>query len=76
MPKEAIHGFYHHSKQVTLLEWCPSNENILASGSDDHKIYIWDSNMVGTEQARADYEDGPPELIFPHMYHTSIIEDI
>lgn len=32
--------------------------------------------MAGLEQARNDYEDGPPDLIFPHMYHSSIIEDL
>jgi WD40 repeat protein len=42
MPKDSIHGFYHHNKQVTLLEWCPENEHLLASGSDDQKVYIWD----------------------------------
>ena len=76
MAKQSIHGFYFHKKQVTQLEWCPINENILVSGSDDDKIYIWDSSHVGMEQGRQDYEDGPPELIFPHMYHSSIIEDI
>jgi histone-binding protein RBBP4 len=52
------------------------NEHILASGSDDHKIYIWDQSEFGQEQAAQNYEDGPPEVIFPHMYHRSIIEDI
>jgi len=72
----ALHEFCHHSKQVTLLEWCPSNEYLLASGSDDNKVYIWDSSLLGMEQGRHDYEDGPPELVFPHMYHTSAIEDL
>lgn len=76
MPQSEINSFSYHSSQVTLLEWCPNQENILASGSDDKKIYIWDQAMNGSEQARQDYEDGPPELIFPHEYHTSVIEDI
>jgi WD40 repeat protein len=42
MPKDAINTLAHHSKQVTCLEWCPTNENLLASGSDDCVIYIWD----------------------------------
>lgn len=28
------------------------------------------------EQARQDYDDGQPELLFPHVYHSSSIEDI
>ena len=76
MPQSEINSFSFHQSQVTLLEWCPNQENILASGSDDKKIYIWDQSSNGSEQARQDYEDGPPELIFPHQYHSSVIEDI
>jgi WD40 repeat protein len=42
MPASEINSFSYHSSQVTLLEWCPTQENILASGSDDKHIYIWD----------------------------------
>lgn len=44
MPQSEINSFCFHSSQVTLLEWCPNEENILASGSDDKKIYIWDQS--------------------------------
>ena len=76
MPKGAIYEYIHHSKQVTVLEWCPGQEHLLASGSDDHTVNIWDQSLIGMEQARDDYEDGPPELLFPHMFHNSVIEDI
>ena len=32
--------------------------------------------MTGSEQARENYEDGPPELITTHPFHTIPIEDI
>lgn len=76
MPKDAINVLNHHSKQVTLLEWCPHKEFYLASGSDDQKVFIWDHGQAGQEQTRQNYEDGPPELLFPHMYHSSMLEDI
>jgi histone-binding protein RBBP4 len=60
MTNGPIHECVFHTKQVTLLEWCPSSEYMLASGSDDQKVYLWDMNMVGMEQSRGDYEDGPP----------------
>ena len=76
MPADAINHFMHHSSQVTLLEWSPTSEYILASGSDDHKVNIWDQSNAGQEQGRGDYEDGPPEMVFPHEYHGSNIEDL
>ena len=76
MQKQAINLFDDHKSQVTVLEWCPTSENMLASGSDDKRIQIWDQKLYGHEQARQDYEDGPPELLFPHMYHDSTVEDL
>lgn len=49
---------------------------MLASGADDGKVYVWDNSKCGEEQARKDYEDGPPELIFHHIHHQSMIEDL
>ncbi len=40
----------------------------MSSGLDG-KIFIWDNSKTGEEQARHDYEDGPPELLFPHELH-------
>ena len=47
MAKQAINRFCHHTEQVTQLEWCPVNQYLLASGSDDNKIYIWDQSEFG-----------------------------
>lgn len=49
MPQEAINCLLHHSNQVCVLEWCPNSENILATGSDDNHIYIWDQAQCGSE---------------------------
>jgi len=38
---------------------------MLSSGSDG-QVFIWDILKTGEEQARHDFEDGPPELLFPH----------
>lgn len=76
MPQQAINILEDHKSQVTVLEWCPVSETMLASGSDDKRIQIWDQTQFGHEQARQDYEDGPPELLFPHVYHDSTIEDL
>jgi len=49
---------------------------MLASGSDDHSVFLWDLNLTGSEQARENYEDGPPEMVVSHVFHTSPIEDL
>lgn len=46
------------------------------SASSDTKIYIWDNSKCGEEQARADYEDGPTELLFHHETHNSAVDDL
>lgn len=47
------------------------------SSSSEGKVYVWDNNKCGEEQARHDYEDGPPEMIFPHETHRkNNVEDI
>ena len=71
-----INDLSHHSKQVNTIEWHPREEQILASGAEDGKVFIWDNSKCGEEQARKDYEDGPPELLFHHIHHSSLIEDL
>ena len=47
------------------------------SSSSDGSVLVWDNSKTGEEQARHDYEDGPPEMIFPHDAHRQQnIEDI
>ena len=76
MPESSINSVNFHKQQVTCVEWHPTQEQIFVSGSDDGKVYIWDNSKNGEEQSRQDYEDGPPELVFPHDLHSSNIEDI
>ena len=76
MPTMFLNDLSFHSKQVTVAEWHPTKEQMLVTGSDDGKVYIWDNSKCGEEQGRTDYEDGPPEMIFPHMLHNSVVEDV
>ncbi|CDW78759.1 histone-binding protein rbbp4-like [Stylonychia lemnae] len=76
MAKHYINDLYHHKAQVNQIEWSPTDTNLFMSSSTDGKLFVWDHSKTGEEQARHDYEDGPPELIFPHEYHKNGIEDI
>ena len=76
MPSMVINDVQHHAKPVTSLEWHPTQEQMFVSGAEDGKVFIWDNSKCGEEQARKDYEDGPPEMLFPHVHHSSLIEDV
>eukprot|EP00347_Sterkiella_histriomuscorum_P005399 403356762 len=77
MPKYFINDLNFHKDQVNQIEWSPHSEDLFISSSSDGKVFLWDHSKTGEEQARHDYEDGPPELLFPHeMHQKDNIEDI
>ena len=76
MPQLFVCDLLYHKKQVNQIEWSPHDAGLLLSTSYDGKVFIWDHSKTGEEQARHDYEDGPPELLFPHEMHLeNSIED-
>jgi len=40
--KSGLHKFSAHENWISTLSWCPSDENLLTSGSYDGTIKIWD----------------------------------
>ena len=76
MAGTVLNDLQHHTKEVTNLIWHPYKEQLLLSAGEDGKVFLWDNAKCGEEQARKDYEDGPPELVFPHLHHSSLIEDV
>jgi histone-binding protein RBBP4 len=55
MVKSFINDLCFHKERATTVEWSPFHEQLLASGSEDKKVYIWDNSRAGEEQARHDY---------------------
>lgn len=49
MPEMFLNDLQFHSKQVTCMEWHPSKEQVLISGADDGKVYVWDNSKNGEE---------------------------
>jgi histone-binding protein RBBP4 len=77
MPRTYINDLLYHKGAVNQLEWSPSSEYQLLSSGSDGEVFIWDQSKCGEEQARHDYNEGPPEMIFSHEYHRkNNIEDI
>ncbi|KAH3679321.1 hypothetical protein WICMUC_001061 [Wickerhamomyces mucosus] len=73
---KVLHTIMGHSGAVTALEWDPIHDGILASGSDDRRVLLWDIKKIGEEQIQEDEDDGAPELFMMHAGHTSAITDL
>lgn len=75
-PGYKLHTIMGHSDSITCLEWDPHNDGILASGSQNRRVILWDISKIGEEQVQEDEDDGAPELFMMHAGHTSAITDI
>lgn len=76
MMQNSIIDFLHHKESANVLDWSALDPNLLISGSNDRKVYLWDVSKAGEEQGRSDYDEGPPELLFPHECHDANIEAV
>ncbi|KAJ6230693.1 wd-40 repeat-containing protein msi2-related [Anaeramoeba flamelloides] len=74
-PLDNIHCFASHSDSVYKVSWYPGGETFFASSSDDRKIILWDISKIGDEQSELDADEGPPELLFTHNGHKSVVRD-
>lgn len=75
-PQNKLHTIMGHSESITALEWDPHNDGIIASGSQDRRVILWDIKKIGEEQIQEDEDDGAPELFMMHAGHTSAITDL
>ncbi len=62
-----------HKGSVNALKWSPHYESIIASGSVDRRVMVWDLNKTDLVT-----EEGveSPELCFVHSGHTNTVDDI
>lgn len=71
-----LHSMMGHSDSITCLQFSPHNDGILASGSQDRRLIIWDILKIGEEQQQEDAEDGCPEIYMMHAGHTAAVSDL
>ena len=71
-----LHTMMGHSDAITCLEFSPTKDGIVASGSQDRRLMVWDLAKIGEEQAQEDAEDGCPELFMMHAGHTGGVTDL
>ncbi|PIA16478.1 WD40 repeat-like protein [Coemansia reversa NRRL 1564] len=77
--------FHWHKKAVTSIEWCPTDESVLAVSGADNQLSLWDlaveldaeeearhkEAMVGSDGA---LRQVPAQLLFIHQGQTDIKE--
>lgn len=71
-----VHTMMGHSDLITCLEFLLHKDGVLALGSQDRRVMIWDLFKIGEEQQQEDAEDGCPELFMMHAGHTGPVMDL
>jgi DNA excision repair protein ERCC-8 len=58
----ASHTLLGHSAEVLTVDWCPCNEFMLATGSADKQLRVWDIRRAGAVMSLDQYNQQEPQL--------------
>ena len=60
--------FDFHKEPITSIEWHPSDDSVVAVGSADNTVTLWDLavELDDEESRQAGMADIPPQLLFVH----------
>lgn len=68
-PPKPVASFKFHRKQITSIEWHPTDDAIVAVAAGDNTLTLWDISVeFDDEESKytAGVEGVPPELLFVH----------
>jgi WD40 repeat protein len=70
-----VASFDFHKEPITSIEWHPSDDSVVAVGSADNTVTLWDLavELDDEESRQAGMADIPPQLLFVH-YMESVKE--
>ncbi|KAI9799868.1 MAG: ribosome biosynthesis protein rrb1 [Piccolia ochrophora] len=74
--KSAVASFTFHTAPITSIEWHPTDDSVVAVGSADSTLTLWDLAVeLDDDESRdtAGVRDVPPQLLFVH-YMESVKE--
>ncbi|RKP31773.1 WD40 repeat-like protein [Metschnikowia bicuspidata] len=70
-----LHTMMGHGDGISCMGFSTHVDGVLATGSQDRRVIIWDLSKIGEEQSQEDAEDGSPEIFMMHAGHTGAITD-
>jgi ribosome assembly protein RRB1 len=70
-----VASFDFHKEPITSIEWHPTDDSVVAVGSADNTVTLWDLavELDDEESRQAGMADIPPQLLFVH-YMESVKE--
>ncbi|KAL8440009.1 hypothetical protein Efla_004925 [Eimeria flavescens] len=75
--RRPAHRLLHLPNEALIsLKWHPQNKAVLAAGTTDRLVRIFDCSLIGAEQSPEEAEEGPPEVIFVHGGHVAGITEL
>ncbi|KAL8455784.1 hypothetical protein Emag_000358 [Eimeria magna] len=75
--RRPAHRLLHlQNEAITSLKWHPQNKAVLAAGTTDRLVRIFDCSLIGAEQSPEEAEEGPPEVVFVHGGHVAGITEL
>ncbi|KAL8449821.1 hypothetical protein Emed_002784 [Eimeria media] len=75
--RRPAHRLLHlQNEALTSLKWHPQNKAVLAAGTTDRLVRIFDCSLIGAEQSPEEAEEGPPEVVFVHGGHVAGITEL
>ncbi|KAL8271951.1 hypothetical protein Esti_004075 [Eimeria stiedai] len=64
------------NEALTSVKWHPQNKAVLAAGTTDRLVRIFDCSLIGAEQSPEEAEEGPPEVVFVHGGHVAGVTEL
>eukprot|EP01068_Selenidium_serpulae_P012980 Selendium_serpulae@DN5907_c0_g1_i3.p1 len=79
--KAPFYTLKHHSGEVRRVHWSPSAGGVIASGSADSTVILWNLKNLGKENDSMDNNEvvigtPPKEVMFVHCGHTAPVNDL
>ena len=77
---DSVARFKWHSSYISSIEWCPTEESVLAVAGGDNQVTLWDMSVEEDDEetkginGKAGLEGVPNQLLFVHQGQSEVKE--